>query len=106
EFRIDIIDIGTCSQNPAPGLEAVNVGKFGDRVLEVRFRPVVVNNTFAYGVHLVDEGYKQGFDIRIVEYRYIFAVELWFYRMHHNMGLEIVDPEIITTVVTQTGERI
>ncbi len=101
ELLLDVVHIDAGTDDPAPGFEQLHVGDLRNRVLFTGLGPHVVNQSGAVtpgnGDHLVE----QLLAFRVLDLRQILTVELRLHRMHDHLRAEIVDPEVVLTVVAE-----
>ncbi|MND70874.1 hypothetical protein D3C80_623920 [compost metagenome] len=103
ESRLEVIDINTRADNPAPGRKAGNMGKLLHRFRRAGFRPVIVDKALTARLHRIHKFDEQRLAVRILVRGEVSAVHFRLDRMHHHFGMHVVDPEITAAIVITHG---
>ena len=103
----DVVDVEAGADDPAPGLEALDVRLLRlEPLLVVEPLPDVVDVAFAFGLHQVGELDEDGHPARVGETREVAAVEVGAIRVHDHRGRGVLDPVVVEPVlaIAQLGD--
>ncbi len=105
QYCVHVVDIDAGADDPAPGFEGAYVRHLVYRRIGTRTRPHVIDEACAIRLGHRDEFDEQVLAVGVLRSAQILALELRLGRMHDHARSEIVDPEIVFTVVAQRAQR-
>ena len=100
--RIHVFYIDPGSDDPSPGLKALDKGEFPHWLVAAGFGPHVVDKIAVGRARCVDKIHEDGFSIRVFEVAEVLAIQFRSDGMHHHGGMHVIDPEIVGAVVAHS----
>ena len=94
-----VVDVNARAQDPAPGLEALDVGQLLDGLVLAGLGPEVMHKALSVCRDLVGKGLEHRLAGRVLDAAAILAVQLGLDRMHDDIGPHVIDPEVLRAAV-------
>jgi hypothetical protein len=99
-FGLDVIDVDTGAEDPAPGRKALDVGQLGDDArLVILPLPHVVDIARALRFDLPHHLDEESLAVRILKGGDVLPFEIRAIGMHEHPRLHVVDPEVVLALL-------
>ncbi len=104
---INILNINTGTDNPAPGFETLDVGELRRQVIfVVALLPDIVDKSATLPFSYLDHFNKELLTVRVFKIGNILTFEFLDKRMHDHPRLKVIDPEVAVVTVAHPLDRL
>src|SRR5690554_2094703 len=101
ELGLNVIQVDTGSNHPAPGGKPLHIADFVHRLAGTGHGPAIVIEACAAVFDDFDKLVEYCATVRILVGGQILAVKVGTHRVHEHDWLQVIDPEIVITAITQ-----
>ena len=106
ELLANVVNVDAGTQNPAPGLEQLNIRNLRHRRVMPGLWPAVIDGAGAVLLDHADHDIEQFGAVRVLVVLQGFAIQFRVGRMHDHARMQVVDPEIVVRPITQLTQQL